>query len=262
MCGNVSNLDDNNPGLYYTRAMAEVSSRHEPLRRRVFDEPFRPASPGALRAELGKAGMLSRRDYATGKKIIVYPDELIFRLFDEYTKGQRSFFRTRYEGQRQTVVESGMNTFRGKIYHNPGTENSRYLVQCAGNVPVSEYETMGVLDPHNLPDGFILKRDSSTSGKLLINHSEDPEAALFAEIDRQLGVTPADLRSIRKPEKGYEEKESFLFPKLRTRFNNVTYFLEMLASGFKKQYVMRGEPKMKNGIEQYPVTVSTWVPAG
>lgn len=239
--------------------MAEVSARHELSRKRIFDEPFMPASPGALRAELGKAGMLSRKDYATGKKIIVYPDELIFRLFDEFTKGQRSFYRTRYEGQRQTLIESGMNTFRGKIYHNPEGENSQYLVQCAGSVPVGEYDQMGILDPHHLPDGFILKRDSSTSGKLLINHSEDPEAALFAETGRQLGVTPADLRTLRKPEKGYEEKESFLFPKLRTRFSNITFFLEMLASGYKSQYVMRGESKVKGGVDQYPVTVSTWV---
>ncbi|MBI5019167.1 hypothetical protein HZB58_02760 [Candidatus Gottesmanbacteria bacterium] len=240
--------------------MAEVSNRHEPLRKRIFDEPFEPASPGALRAELGKAGMLSRRDYATGKKIIVYPDELIFRLFDEYTKGQRSFYRTRYEGQRQTVVESGMNTFRGKIYRNPGGKDGQYLVQCAGNVPVSEFDQLGVIDPHRLPPGFILKRDSSTSGKLLINHGEDPEAALFAETGRQLEVTPADLRSLRRPEKGYEEQESFLFPKLRTRFNNITFFLEMLASGYKSQYVMKGKPKEIEGVDHYPVTVSTWIP--
>ena len=246
--------------LYYTTAMGEGTPRNELPKRRIADDRFIPASVAELREELGKAGMLTKREYATGKKILLYPDELLARLVDEAAKGLRTFYRTRYDGQRRTVIESGMNTFRGKIYHKvPAGE--QYLVQCAGNVPVDHLDTLGRIDPSHLPTGFILKRDSSTSGKLLVDGSEDPLAALFAETSRQLGVQSADFRMRGEPKREYEEKHSFLFPKLLTRFTNITYFLEMLASGFKEQYVMKGKPKMKEGTEVCSVTVSTWMPA-
>lgn len=246
--------------LYYTTAMAELSVRHEMPRRKILDEKFIPQSVGELREELGKAGMLTKREYGTGKKTLLYPDTLLDRLVDEARKGLRVFYRTRYESQRRTVIESGMRTFRGKIRYQSPQRGELSMVQCAGTVPIGEADTLPVIDPLKLPPGFILKRDSSTSGKLLVEGSEDSEVALYAELNRQLGLTKSDFRQTRPPENGYEENESFLFPRLRTRFHNVTYFLEMLANGFRDQYVMKGKPKLENGQEQIPVTVSTWVP--
>ncbi len=246
--------------LYYTTAMGEGTPRNELPRRRIADERFIPASVAELREELGKAGMLTKREYATGKKILLYPDELLARLVDEAAKGLRTFYRVRYDGQRRTVIESGMNTFRGKIYHM-APSGEQYLVQCAGNVPVDHMDALGRIDPSHLPPGFILKRDSSTSGKLLVDGSEDPLAALYAETSRQLGVQSADFCMRGEPKPEYEEKHSFLFPKLLTRFTNVTYFLEMLANGYKDQYVQKGKPKLVEGEERIPVTVSTWIPA-
>lgn len=241
--------------------MGELSARHEMPRRKVLDEQFIPQSVGELREELGKAGMLTKREYGTGKKTLLYPDTLLERLVDEASKGLRVFYRTRYEGQRRTVIESGMRTFRGKIRYQSPQRGELSMVQCAGTVPIGEADTLPVIDPLKLPPGFILKRDSSTSGKLLVDGSQDSEVALYEELNRQLGLTKSDFRLTRPPENGYEENESFLFPKLRTRFHNVTYFLEMLANGFRDQYVMKGKPKIEKGEEQIPVTVSTWMQA-
>jgi len=241
--------------------MGEAGPWQEVASRRTFDEPFRPQSADELRTALDKAGMLTAQEGPRGKKVLQYSDGLITRLLDEFTNKQRSFFRTRYEGSPQIMVESGMNTFRGKIYHRPAGGGELYMVQCAGDVPVAEIQNLGILNPQKLPPRFILKRDSSTSGKLLIDGSDDPEAALYRETQKQLGLSRADFRPLRPPEGGQDESISFLFPKLRTRFQNITYFLEMLASGFKEQYVMRGKQKEIEGVDHYPVTVSTWIPA-
>lgn len=202
--------------------------------------------------------MLTRWDDAAGKDKLLYPDDLLARLFDEQQKKLRTFRRVWYETEQTPRVESWMRTFRGKIFRYPPNRLTQRLVQCAGNVASrDDIPKFGLINPRNPPEGFFMKQDSSTSGKLSMDGLVDYEKALYGQLQSQLGVSRADVRLLVPPVAAKETSSSFLFPGLVTHFDNVTYFLEMLSHAYKPQYVQVEEKNEKT--QQYPVTISTWL---